>query len=59
MAGGKIIRFPVERRENYTGFEKDRCFREAVDEILLGMEEFFENFDIFSGRRKNGKKNDS
>jgi len=49
---GKLIRFPVERRENYTGFDKDRWFREAVDEILLGMEEFFDNFDIFSGRRK-------
>lgn len=56
MTRGKIIRFPVERRENYTGFDKDRWFREAVDEILLGMEEFFENFDIFTGRRKKDKK---
>ncbi|MGE5380908.1 MAG: hypothetical protein ACM3NT_07535 [Methylocystaceae bacterium] len=52
MAPAKIIRFPLERREVYTGFDKDRWFREAVDEIITGMDEFFEHFDIFSGRRK-------
>lgn len=55
----KVIRFPIERRENFTGFEKDRWFREAVDEILVGIDDFFANFDIFSGPKKGpGKQSD-
>ncbi|MGE5449810.1 MAG: hypothetical protein ACM3PA_00330 [Methanomassiliicoccales archaeon] len=54
----KVIRFPVERRENYTGFEKDRWFRESVNEILIGIEAFFDNYDIFSGRYKKAKDKD-
>lgn len=54
MTRGKIIPFPIERQDN--NLEKDRCFRDAVDEILLGMDDFFANFDIFSGRRKATRK---